>query len=163
MAVKVNLLPENLIGKKGTTKVASVVKSITLVSFFLISSLTLKNLESDLDNLKTQIKAQETTEQRLVLLKDRLAKIKTTLTTPSVSGPLVGIKPILDSTPSEVSLSELNIDASKVDTSMIFRDSASLTNFFERLTNFKGFSRVTLTSFGFNPTAGYLVGIRFSL
>lgn len=176
MAVNVNLLPENLVSKKGTTSAAKVIKSVTLVSlvstvvlaigltsFFLISSFTLRSSEASLENLKTQIKSQETTEQKMVLLKDRLAKIKLTKGSTSLSKPLADIKPVLDTIPAEASLGELNVDAQRVDTTIVFRDSVSLTNFFGRLTTFKNFPQITLTSFGFNPTTGYLVGIRFNL
>ncbi len=176
MGVNLNLLPENLTSKKGTVSLVKLLRSVTLisliltiilglglVSFFLISSFELKSLEADVKNLEESVKAQQQTEQKIVLLKDRLGKIKSTKGASSLSKPLNDVKPVLDVISSDVLLGELNIDAQRIDTSMTFRDSIALSNFFEKLSTIKNFSQITLTSFGFNPLTGYLVGIRFNL
>lgn len=174
MAVKVNLLPEDLAVKKGTAKIAKLFKSLTTISlvvalvvgvglliFFLVSYFQLKGLESNIADVEAQVKAQETTEQRVVLLKDRLTKIKQIQAIEDASKPIEDISPFLNTLPVEASLGEFDVDSDKIDASFRFASSTSLNDFFTSLLDFDAFPRATLTSFGFNPNNGYLVGVRF--
>ena len=176
MAIKVNLLPEALTVKKGTAAVAKILRSISVVSlviaivlglgllgFFIVSSFELRSVQTNVESLKNQIKSQETTEQRMVLLKDRLAKIKLVSAIPSSSKALTSISPVLQTLPADASLGELAIDSQRIDSSFSFRNSVSLSSFFGNLKSFGAFPVITLASFGFNPSSGFLAGIRFEI
>lgn len=174
MAIKVNLLPEDLAVKKGTAKIAKLFKSLTTISlvvslvvgvglllFFLISYFQLKGLESNIADAEVQVRAQETTEQRVVLLKDRLTKIKQIQAIEDASKPIEDISSFLNTLPADTSLGEFDVDSDKIDASFRFASSSSLNEFFANLLTLDQFSRASLTSFGFNPASGYLVGVRF--
>jgi Tfp pilus assembly protein PilN len=175
MAVKLNLLPQgtSATGTLGkvlkTTKMFGVILiafflifALGISAFFIVSSITLKNLNSDLDSLKSQISALESTEQQAVLLKDRLAKIKTALAIPSAIKNLEGVNPYVSNLPPAASLTELNVDAQKVDFSIQFGSTSDLSAFLRSLSETKNFPVGVLTEYSFNPASGYLVSVRLS-
>jgi len=171
----INLLPPNLTANKGLAKIQKTMKTVTLVSvvvfivfglgvlgFFILGSLQLGNINSRQEALKAGIKQRETTEQRLVLLKDRIAKIKVAKGQDSSQEELEAIDQILGLTGEAASVSELSFDATKADLSLVFRDSSQLGVFLKALASSSPFETVILKTFGFSPTAGYLLGLSMS-
>lgn len=171
----INLLPPELTVAKGISKVAKSIRQVTfialivyilfglgLLAFFLFSSSELNSLTKKEDGLKNDIKARETTEQRLVLLKDRVGKIKTALSVESASEEVVGIANLLPLIGASSQLNEVVVDSKKVDLSLVVRSSAELSSFLRSLPTQKDFTNITLTSFGFNPANGYILGLRLS-
>lgn len=176
MAVKVNLLPENYTAKKGVALISRWIKTATLVSlvisifsaigllaFFLIRSSELKNLQRNLTTLEGELSALNTSEQKLVLLKDRLEKIKAVKSLTSANESLDTIEPVINLLPQDASVSEISVDTQKIDASFIFRDTVALSAFLDNLESSGSFSAITLTSFGYTSQAGYLVGLRFTI
>ncbi len=174
MAIKLNLLPEELAVNKKLTSTVKALKNLSLISvillilfslgvlgYFLVSSTQLRNLEADISELSARIETQETVEQRIVLIRDRVIKIKAIETIDSAGDNFSEVLPVVDSLPADASLNELSIDSQKIDASMTFRSSSSLSQFFSNLTSFENFSKITLSSFGLNPATGYVVGLRF--
>jgi hypothetical protein len=175
MAVKLNLLPQgtSVTGTLGkvlkTTKMLGVIFiafflifTLGISAFLIISTISLRNLNSDIDSLKSQISTLESTEQQAVLLKDRLAKIKTALAVPSSIKNLDGANPYISNLPPTASLTELNIDPQKVDFSIQFGSSNDLSVFLRDLSDTKNFPVGVLTSYSFNPITGYLISVRLS-
>lgn len=173
MAVNLNLLPENFAVKKGLAKVLAMARQATLgliivfilivigiSSFFFISTFELNSLNSRIDDLKSQISQQETVETQVVLLKDRIAKIKRVQSIESSDKTFAAITPVIDNVPQGANLGELSVDSKKVDTSVLFTNTQSLGQFFNSLSSIEGFTSVILTSFGFNPVTGYLASLR---
>lgn len=174
MAVNLNLLPEELAGSKKLSSTVKILKNLSLISvvllivfslgvitFLIINTTQLRSLEEQAADLQTQIRAQQTAEQKLVLLKDRLIKAKAVGNLESAGDNFNEMIPVFNSLPFDSNLTELSVDSQKIDVSMTFGSSASLTQFFEGLSSFDSFSKVTLTSFGLNPATGYVVGMRF--
>lgn len=174
MAVNLNLLPDNFAVKGSLGKTLTSVKQLTTIflglfilmvigisTYFFISSLELGSLTSSIDNLKVQITQQETVETQMVLLKDRIGKIKTVQKIASAQNSLNGISPVISSIPDGSSLGELSVDNQKSDASIIFNSSVSLGIFFKQLVTSTTFSSIVLNSFGFNPSTGYLASLRF--
>ncbi len=172
MAVSLNLLPQDLAIGTGLTKVIKVIKAVNVVAiaifiifligagmFYAISSFQLSSLTTANNNLVSQIKSEQTTEQKLVLLKDRIAKIKLAYTSDSLTKPIALVSPLLSQLPAAASVTELNLDTNKITASILFKSATDISNFFQVIYSSKTFSGVTLTSFGFNPTTGYLVSM----
>lgn len=172
MAIKMNLLPPEYGATKGLGKLLKSVRTLGIVSiavflvfalgisaFFIISSVTLNNLNSNLDSLKVQITSQQASEQQIVLLKDRLAKIKLALNSPSANKNLAAIYPYVSGLPGDASLSEFKLDSTKADITVVFRSNDQLTSFLQKLGGSKDFNSVSLTSFVYSPESGYSVGI----
>lgn len=173
MAINLNLLPQEYSVKSGLGAVIKVVWSLTIVllvvflvfvlgvsGFFFISSSDLNRVSANVDSLKNQVKAQETTEQRLVLLKDRLGKIKGVQSQSSLSKSLADIDSVLG-TVSGGTVGELNVTSLKTDASVVFGSSQGLGDFFKNLISSDKFNSIIMTSFGFNPITGYLVSLKF--
>jgi len=174
MAIKMNLLPPEYVVSGAVGKVLSISRSlgvillagfiifiIGLAGFFIISSIQLNSLTKRSDTLKAQISTREQSEQQLVLLKDRLKKIKTAQGMPSSDKNLSNLDPIIAAIPPNASLTELSADTQKVDVSISFRNNADLANFLKSISQIKTFKSALMTTFGFNPTSGYLVSVRF--
>lgn len=172
MAVNLNLLPQDLTVGKDLGNAVKVLRAVNVIAlalfiafalgvsgFFVVSTFQLQSLNSSKDQLSSQIKSLQTTEQKLVLLKDRVSKIKLTSTADSAQKSLGLVSPLLNALPASSSVSELNLDTTKLTISILFKSSADVSNFFQALYASTSFKSITLTSFGFNPTSGYLVSL----
>lgn len=175
MAIKVNLLPPEYTTTKGLARFLKAAQGLGVISiafflvftlgisgFYIISSITLRSLNSDIDSLKNQISAQETSEQQIVLLKDRLSKIKTVLALPSSIENFKAATPYISSLSPTTSLSEATIDSQKIDMTLIVRSNADLVSLLQKFSGGNEFASVAMTNFTFSPSGGYLVGIRAS-
>ncbi len=172
MAVKLNLLPTDyaLTGPVGQiVKFARPLNVILLAlflimvlgmgGFFVFSSLSLRNLVADNDSLKNQIQLQSVAQQQIVLLKDRLGKIKTVQAIPTATDNLNGMDPLLVLITGNSFLSELNVDVQKVTATIIFKSNSELTNFLKAVNSNTSYSSVSLGTFNYNPTAGYQISL----
>jgi len=171
---KINLLPEEYSLKTGFSAVLKILKSLTLIltllfiffvisasAILLISSLSLNGLVVSNESLKSEIKSREATETKLVLLKDRLSKIKLVTSQGMLTKSLDDIEPVLAEA-SNATVGELSLDSEKTDTSLTFTSSASLSAFLQSLTTSSVFSSIVMNSFGLNPATGYLISLRFT-
>lgn len=170
MPVKLNLLPENLQVSKGVSKVIKVSKPLSIVSavifmifslalgaYFIFSKITLDKSQKEVDQLKAQIKAMEDSEQQLILLKDRLAKISTIKNTPNALKNIMNFDSVLANISPNSVIDEVNITSDKVNTSYKLTSNADFTTFINNLKNTEFFNYVDLLSTNFNPNDGYLV------
>ena len=175
MAVSLNLLPQELSIGRGLTQVIKVIRAINVVAiavfaiflvgagiFYAVSSFELVSLTSQNNGLISQIKAEQATEQKLILLKDRIAKIKLAYSSDSLTKQIGLVAPLLSQLPPSASVTELNLDTNKISASILFKSAGDISSFFQNIYSSKTFGGVTLTSFGFNPTTGYLVSLNLS-
>jgi len=172
MAIRVNLLPsEKRVGKElqGILRVtrmlgvialgAFIVFGLGIAAFFIFTSIQLNSLNSTNSTLESQITGLETSETQIVLLKDRIGKIKTVQSVPSAIANLNNIVPIITPLSVESSVNELDVAPTKISASVNFRSNSDLSNFLKGLSTSTSFKNVTVTSFAFNPASGYLVGL----
>jgi len=171
MAVKLNLLPPELAVDKNLGAALKITRSLGIISlaafilfvvgvsgFFIFDSITLKNLNTDVNTLTSQISVQSTSEQQIVLLKDRIKKISSIQSTPTSLSNLIAIDPFLSNLSSTATIGELNVDSQKMNLLVNFKSNDDLSNFLKNMSNSGVFKTVTLTSFGLNPSSGYSVG-----
>jgi hypothetical protein len=133
-----------------------------MAGFFIYGSVTLKNLNTNNNNLTNQIQAQSEAQQQAVLLKDRLEKIRKVYTLPNASKNFIAVSSIVNSLSSDAKVVEMDISAEKNILSLSFKTNGELTNFMNKLASQEDFTGITLESFTYNPTSGYVVGIAFS-
>jgi type II secretory pathway pseudopilin PulG len=175
MAVKLNLLPSDYSLAGPVRQLLKLVRPLNVVllslfvvvvlgmgGFFIFSSLSLQSLTSSNNNLKNQIQTQESAQQQIVLLKDRLSKIKTVEVIPNANKNLSGIDPFLTSLSGGSLISDLDVEPQKTSTSIVFKTNSDLTNFIKSLDSNSVFSTITLGTFSYNVTGGYLVGLDFA-
>lgn len=175
MAVKLNLLPSDYAVSKPVATVLNIVRPLNVIllaiflacalgmaGFFIISSVSLNDLNSTNNSLKNQIQAQQVAQQQEVLLKDRLGRIQTVYNYPSGLKNFTAISSVIGSLPVNSSVSEMDLNSEKTDLSVLFTSNSDLTNFVKTLNSQNAFAGITLNSFGYNPTNGYLVGVSFT-
>lgn len=172
MAIKLNLLPPELAVDKNLSQILKVVRSLNVIlistffvfivvvsAIFIISYTTLNNLESQVGKAKSQITASETSEQQVVLLKDRLSKIGDIQNIPSGLTNLLAIEPFLTNLSADSSLNELVVDSKKTQMLLTFKTNSDLTTFVESMSKSNSFKSVILSSFSLSPSSGYSVGV----
>ncbi|KKR69655.1 MAG: hypothetical protein UU12_C0040G0013 [Candidatus Woesebacteria bacterium GW2011_GWA2_40_7b] len=172
MATKINLLPPGFGVTGNLGKILKAVRMVGVIGlafflvfglgisiYFIVSTITFNALKSETNSLKEQVKTLQTTEQQIVLLKDRIGKINMALGLPEAIKNLIAIEPFISNLSSSASLNQLEIDAQKIDLSFQFRSTADTSAFIKSLSDMKDFRSVVLTSFGYDSTNGYTVGI----
>src|SRR5688572_16267945 len=131
MAIKLNLLPPELTIDKNLSATLKIARSVGVIliaiflifvvavsAIFIIMSVSLRNLNTDIESLTQRIALSQTSEQQIVLLKDRIGKIKTVQGFANASTNLVAIEPFLPVPSSDSLVSELTVDAQKIDLSL---------------------------------------------
>src|SRR3989344_8584630 len=133
MATKINLLPPGFGVTGNLGKILKAVRMVCVIGlafflvfglgisiYFIVSTITFNALKSETNSLKEQVKTLQTTEQQIVLLKDRVGKINTVLSFPEAIKNLDAIEPFISNLSSSASLNQLEIDAQKIDLSFQF-------------------------------------------
>lgn len=172
MAIKVNLLPTEKRVGKGLQRILRVTRMLGVISlvifilfglgmiaFFVFNSISLGNLKTANGDLEDRITGLETSEQKIVLLKDRVGKIKSLFSIPSAINNLDSVNTVLSPLSKDTTISELNVNPTKVSMSINFKSAADIGVFLTGLKDTKSFQTVSISSFSFNPVSGYLVSI----
>lgn len=167
----INLLPTDLAPKGEVVKAANTIKSLIvgalavflitvfgLIGYLLVGVFEIRNSETKQEQLKVSIRTLEQSEQRLVLLKDRLAKVKLAFSSESADEEAENIQTVLSAATS-VGISELELKPLSIEVSVVAQSSSQLSSFLSFLENSDIFENIKVSSFGFNPTAGYIVSM----
>lgn len=165
----VNLLPTDISPKGPIVKLSNLLKNLAVIAFaifllaafgmvamFILNNAQIKDLEARSEALKTSIRSLETTEQSLILVKDRLGKAKQALALESGKDETEGMEIITSGLPSGVTLSEAVISKDVLDATFITLDSESLASLMAIIISQNTFKKVELISFSFNPNSGYV-------
>lgn len=170
----INLLPEEITPKGFAVRLAQILRNVATVglallvvsgvgigAFFILTSVEIRSSTARQDQLKSTVKSLEGTEQSLVLLKDRVGKVKQVLGADTVSPSIVKAGTIITSFPPDVSPKEIQIgDISKITVSVT--DTSELTKFMSGVITASKFKRIDLRGFSFSPTGGYLISLEMS-
>ena len=181
MKKQINLIPREMSVPGKTVTISKIINKIstigTIVLIFiaivLISVLVFFNLEykkstTNVENLKSRIVELERSEQKLILAKDKLAKISYIKKLNSVDTELTNFQDFkLSITASSAAkFTEISITPEKTETSLTFTDSANLGAALEVVSKLlehdgKDYKNIILSSLGFSPNTGYLVSLIF--
>ena len=171
----INLLPEELKPKGFALKIAKTLNKLALftvlVSFLvllliggssLLLSLNLRRVNSQDEVLKGQVKALEQTEQKLVLVKDRIGKIQAILASGGVYDEVDLLKAIIDKKPQNVTFLSSKIVPDGVSIKFNAKTSFDITDFYKVLYEAK-IQKFELVSFNFSSDTGYEVEVKVSV
>lgn len=149
----------NKISTVGTILLITMV--IILISILVYFKIDSDKVNADIKSLKISITELESSEQKLILAKDRLDKIAIIKSLPSVREDIINFKNInsLISTASGSALLEATIDESKTQLSITSVDSNSLASILAPLSNLTYLKNMILTSLGFGQTSGFISDI----
>lgn len=157
-SLKALLLKVNLI-----LSIALTISLLLVVGLYFYFSLELKKVDSSVISLKSVVTSLETSEQRFVLVKDKLGKIAKLKKDKSITNNLIQIKALssLFLNSSDILFNEMNIDIDKMEISIFAKTSDSLTLILSEISKMTGFKKIILSSLGFNPSFGYTGEILF--
>lgn len=171
---EINLLPQELkpsnVAVKFSTKLKKfailfTVLAILVLVFYLGFDFVLKKRISDSlssqKSLETQIKALEKTEQRLVLVKDRLDKINAVSQKPNANDEFARFNEVLTLFPEEVRIDEVEMNESRLDLKVDSDNLDNVASYLASVISSGKFMRVNLIFLSFNPNQGYSVGLSF--
>lgn len=169
-----NLLPQNLQVSKSLSSTLKTIKSLgviltfmfviftlALVGFFIYSKITLDGVNSNIAMLTGRVKAQESSEQQLILLKDRLGKIEKARSSPNAISKVLGMNSLFEDVSTNIKFTDVSISPVKMDMSLNIYSNDDLTMFLQNLRNTKLFNQVELSSFNFS-NSGYTMGVNLS-
>lgn len=168
-AQTINLLPTDLGVKSETTKVAGVLKIVTTATgiillvlgsmagaYIILLSTQIAASNARQEALKASIGSLEQTEQRLVLIRDRIGKARPILQDQKTTQDLVILANFVLSLPEGVTFSEAEVVSGNIEVTFTSTNSQALAALLSNVVVNDSFEKVTLNSFSFNPVAGYL-------
>lgn len=170
----INLLPEELKPKTYAINLSKDLRkyaTMGLVIFFIalmvmggtyfalnIRQTALNKTES---NLKKQVKSYEASEQKLVLVEDRLTKIGSVLSKHTSSDSLNSLELVKNNLPENVQIYGVEIKPEEADITIVTGTSSDLGKFITALSNM-GFSKISLMSLSYLKGTGYKVEVGLS-
>lgn len=167
----INLLPSEKKPKGYAVKASKTLKKIAVLSLIVLfvglmiyagSSVFLniqrRSFISKEDKLKSEIKALQQTEQKLILVEDRLSGIKNILSANNTNDEVQTIGTILSNNPQNVSITGIKLDTQTAVINIAANNSADLTGFFKLLSE-SNFTQVNLSGFSFDEEKGYKLDI----
>jgi Tfp pilus assembly protein PilN len=168
----INLLATEFKPKGSVLKASNVLKKVALVGYvvFFTSGIAstgfifvlknkIKTSISYQDKLKTQIKALEQTEQKLVLVKDRLEKVGKVMAMSQVKEEISGVENIVNEIPEGVTMLNTNLTSGKIDMELSAANSYLLGEFLDVLRSQKGYQRIEIGSIVYSKETFYKVKV----
>src|SRR3990172_9263227 len=156
----INLLPTELLPSAGLLRTARLLKTVLtvgfgifvvvvlgLVGFFTVNALSLRSSNARQEELKASIKSFEQTEQGLVLVKDRLGKVKEVEAKENADNEIEALSSLFGQVPPGVSLSEAVVSKEELDATFVVGDSSVLGQFIAGIIFTQGFTKIDLLSF----------------
>lgn len=169
----INLLPTDLSPRSSTVKVADTAKKIAIaifalivvfaiaaIIFFMTISVQIRNLSGKNEQLRASVSSLEETEQRLVLIRDRLKKVEAVQAKDTTSIQLEPLKEILPNFPPTVTLRELSVFSRETEMSFTINSSPDLARVLANIMAGDYYKRIELSSFSFNPSSGYFISLK---
>ncbi|OGM75915.1 hypothetical protein A2210_00980 [Candidatus Woesebacteria bacterium RIFOXYA1_FULL_40_18] len=164
----INLIPEEIAPKGPAARLSSFLRTVSaigltlfilvvfgLTSYYLVNFFSLRTSQTKQDNLKKVISSLESTETSLILLRDRLSKVKEVFAIESADRNVEAVSGVFAQVPPGVSISDFETTLKKIGISVNAQDSLSLGQFMTTLLSADRFGTVNLKAFSFNPASGY--------
>ena len=165
---QINLLPTDMAPRPSVVKASTVVKKLTTIGvilfivclgasigLFLLFSSQLKDSTQRKAEIEQSVKALQATEQRLVLIKDRLSLIKDVLARQTATDELEAITNLINNLPEEVSVSEAKLQKDLTVASFKAEDSLALTRMMSTIFSLGTYGQVDLKTIRFLPITGF--------
>jgi len=170
----INLLPVELKPNSSVVKAAKKIGKINLIlgSFLILFILTLlgtlffyseaiKGSREEQKSLEEGILALSATEQRLVLIKDRISKISEVFSKGSTFEETKTVRAILGLLPENLTIDSITFDREVLKVDVAAENLTQAGEYIKRVVE-GDFGRVNLISFGFDPLSGYKISLQFT-
>jgi len=165
---QINLLPTDLAPRPSVVKASGVIRKLTTIGvilfivslgasigLFLVFSNQLRDSTLRKAELEQSIKALQSTEQRLVLIKDRLGLVKDVLGRETATDELASISTLINNLPEGVTIKEAQLDQGSTSASLGAQDSLGLTKMMSTIVSLGTYDQVELLSIKFSPSIGF--------
>ena len=163
-----NLLPPDLTPREEIIKISNFIKRISVVGYsvvlisaaifvgaFFVLSNQLKTSISEQENWKVQISSLEETEQRLVLIKDRLEKVSKILKSATAADEIESLSQTQSILPEGVILREAKLSTGNSEMRLLTQNSSSTAQLLAKLLASGIYKKVELKALDFNQTVGF--------
>ena len=138
---------------------AFLVSALGIAAFYIFNLISLNSLNANVAILKTQISAQEKTEQQIVLLENRLDKATAVLQIKSSYPNLIAIEPFLAALSGTATVNQTVITSGSLSVSVNMQQISDVASLLKSFQSSNAFKSSGLTVFNLNPKTGYLVEI----
>jgi hypothetical protein len=173
----INLLPINLVPKVSVVRFASGFKKASIIMFGLFSlaalglggwyvfnAIEISTLQKTEADLKASVILLEATEQKMVLVRDRLDKIQKVWETDDSSVTIAKLKEIAEIYPADTKIGNITAGRLDIDQNLILSSSSSVNNLFSQLDAMgSNYEKIELVSLVYSPAVGYATNLKFSL
>lgn len=167
---KINLIPSEMAVPAGAIKLAKLLNKISIVAviILIVTSLSVaglffyfsnqdSKLSSSVASLKTKLTQLQSNEQKLVLAKDRINKIKVVQKTKSVNDEVSRFKGFSELVSASGSvITEANLNSKGTEVSLLSANSTVLSSILKPLASLGGYKQIILSSLGFNTGTGFM-------
>ena len=177
MQKKINLIPSDMAVPASAVKLAKLINKISVfaVIALIVTSLSVAGLffyyssevskqNARVASLKNKITTLSQNEQKLVLAKDRLAKISVVQNAKSVGNEVSRFKKFSESVSlSGTIITEANLNSKGSEVTMLSQNSDSLAQVLKPLSKIADYKTVILSSLGFNSGTGFISTVNLEI
>lgn len=170
----INLLPPDLTPNRKVVELANTVKKVSAVGYlvtimlmavgagaFLILSQQLQTSRAKQEELKRQIYSLQQTEQRLILVKDRLAKVKGIWGKDSNTEEIETFQELIPLFPEGYEIRSVVFSEEQSQTAFVLPNSRAVVEFFAKIVSSGLYSKIQLQNFSLNKD--YTYGMQMNL
>lgn len=167
-----NLLPREITPSKSQKKVTSAANKIAMFflgvfilavllggGLYLLFNSRLEAVKKEAGELTVNIQSLQSTEQSLILLKDRVQKISAILNSRTNENYYTKHNEVLAVAPETVTFEESEIEAGRSILGVKILDSLSLVGLFSGLRASSSFSSLVVSELTYSPITGFLVSL----
>lgn len=173
---RINLIPQEMAVPATAVKTAKLLNKISTVAVIILILLSLliaglfiyfsnqdKTLTSKITSMKTKLTQLQSNEQKLILAKDRLTKIKNVQKAKSVNNEIGRFKSFSEMVIGSGSIiTEANLNSKGTEVSLLSSDSNTLATVLKPLATLSGYKTIVLTSLGYNAGTGFISTLMLS-
>lgn len=171
--MSINLLPPNIKPRHSVVVVGKMLKKLVfllviillvlssvLTATFLSTSKQLSDAEKEKKELVSSVKALEQTEQRLILVKDRLSKISRLLEQESVKEEVETLKKITEIAGDGLLISNVELSSDAASVTFSTGKSSNLVNFLDHLRSLADYQKIEVVSLNYNQQSGFIMRVK---
>ncbi len=131
----------------------------SLASIFIINARA-NSLEDDVVSLSSEVTALEQTEQRLILIKDRVRKVgMINSDSSSLSDTVLVYKQLYDNLPSGLQINSANIENKQITSEIVFNNSSELARFLAQTVTSRNYNLINIQNLSTGQNGGLVMTI----
>lgn len=172
----INLIPTEMAVPARAVKLAKVISKVSIMgsilllitilslgSYYIYLRLENERVVSNINNLKQNISDLNQNEQKLILAKDRLAKIEVVKKAKSANSEIKRYQNFLNQMTVSVGsqITEASLTTKGTEITILADSSQNLTEVLKNVSNVLEYERIVVSSLSYNPGAGFIANILF--